>query len=375
MRVVVTGASGNVGTSLLKALADEPRVESVLGIARRLPRLESAKTGWAQADVAADDLDGLFAGADAVVHLAWLIQPSRDLQVLRATNVDGSRRVFEAAARAGVGALVYASSVGAYSPGPKDRAVDESWPTGGIESSFYARHKAEVERLLDDFERDHPSMRVVRLRPGLIFKREAASGIRRLFAGPLLPGWLLRRSLLPIVPDIPRLRFQAVHSLDVGDAYRRAVVRDVKGAFNIAADPVLDPAELARLLSARRVRMPAGLLRAAALVTWKLRLQPSPPGWVDMALSVPIMDTSRARAELAWQPRISAGDAFLELLAGLREGAGIDTPPLSPRTGGPLRIGEFASGVGARGPAGAPANGSGPVEVKSAERSGTSKVD
>ena len=79
-------------------------------------------------------------------------------------------------------ALVYASSVGAYSPGPKDRRVDESWPTAGIESSFYSRHKAEVERLLDRFERETPSVRVVRLRPALIFKREAASGIRRLFA-------------------------------------------------------------------------------------------------------------------------------------------------------------------------------------------------
>jgi hypothetical protein len=64
----------------------------------------------------------------------------------------GTETAFEAAARAGVRALVYASSIGAYAPGPKDRGVDESWPTTGIQSSFYARHKAEVERLLDRFE-------------------------------------------------------------------------------------------------------------------------------------------------------------------------------------------------------------------------------
>ena len=86
-----------------------------------------------------------------MIDLAWLIQPGRDLATLRATNVDGSERVFEAVAEAGVPALVYASSVGAYSPGPKDRRVDESWPTGGIESSFYSRHKAEVERILDRY--------------------------------------------------------------------------------------------------------------------------------------------------------------------------------------------------------------------------------
>ena len=374
MRVAVTGATGTVGTSVLAALADEPAVDSVLGIARRLPAAAFPKTDWAQADVAHDDLDRLFAGADVVVHLAWLIQPSRDLRTLHATNVDGSRRVFEAAARAGVGALVYASSVGTYSPGPKDRAVDESWPTDGIESSFYARHKAEVERLLDDFEREHPATRVVRLRPGLIFKREAASGIRRLFAGPFLPRWLLRRSQLPVVPDIPRLRFQAVHSMDVGDAYRRAVVRDVSGPFNIAADPVLDPAELAALLSARPVPVPGALVRTAALATWKLRLQPSPPGWVDMALAVPIMDATRAHTELDWQPRFTAGDALLELLAGLREGAGFDTPPLVPGTGGPHPIGELAGGVGAGGPNLSSTNGAGAVEVKPEVRSGNPRV-
>src|SRR4051812_14199711 len=132
MRIAVTGATGNVGTSLLTALAGEPEVESVLGIARRRPQAVFPKTTWAEADVVTADLEPLFAGADAVVHLAWKIQPSRDEAALRATNVEGSRRVFDAAARAGVSTLVYASSVGAYSPGPKDRAVPESWPTGGI---------------------------------------------------------------------------------------------------------------------------------------------------------------------------------------------------------------------------------------------------
>ncbi len=351
MRVVVTGASGNVGTSVLAALADEPAVDSVLGIARRRPRLEFPKTTWVQANVATDDLEPHFRGADAVVHLAWLIQPSRDLAMLRATNVDGSRRVFEAAARAGAGTLVHASSVGAYSPGPKDRAVDESWPTNGIRSSFYATHKAEVERLLDSFERDNPSMRVVRLRPGLIFKREAATEIRRLFAGPFLPNVLLRPSLIPVVPRTPRLRFQAVHSLDVGDAYRRALLEQARGPFNIAAEPVLDPDELGRLLHARPVPVPASMLRAAALATWKLRLQPSPPGWVDMALAVPIMDTRRAREELGWTPAFTSGQALLELLAGMRSSSGFPTPPLAPETSGPLRVRELATGVGATNPA------------------------
>jgi UDP-glucose 4-epimerase len=350
MRVVVTGATGNVGTSVLRSLSRDPAVDSIVGIARRLPELSFAKTEWAQADVVSDDLVPLFRGADAVVHLAWLIQPSRDSAMLRAVNVDGSERVFRAAGDAGVSTLVYASSIGAYSPGPKDRAVDESWPTDGIESSFYAVHKAEVERLLDRFERDHPEVRSVRLRPGLIFKGEAASEIRRYFVGPFLPSPLVRRELIPVIPDVERLRFQAVHSLDVGEAYRLAVVRDdARGAYNVAADPVLDPPRLAELLGARTVPVPAGVLRAGAAAAWRTRLTPTPEGWLDMALAVPVMDTSRIRGELGWQEQRTSGEALLELIDGMRERSGADTPPLAPDAGGPARLRElFVTRVGRR---------------------------
>jgi len=346
MRVVIVGASGNIGTSLLHALADEPQVESVLGIARRKPQVSFPRTEWAQADIDVDDLERHFRGADAVVHLAWKIQPSHDLAALRRTNVHGSERVFRAAAAAGVPHVVHGSSVGTYSPGPKDGAVDEDWPREGIPTSFYSRHKAEVERMLDMFERENPSVRVVRMRPGLVFKRDAAQGIRRLFLGPFLPSRLARPGLLPLVPDVPGLRVQAVHSLDVGDAYRRALLSDVRGAFNVAADPVLDGPTLAAALDARPVHVPPGLLRGAAGLTWRLHLQPTPAGWVDLGLGVPIMDVSRARKLLGWEPARTSVQAFLELLAGIREGSGFPTPPLAESTSGPARARELATGVG-----------------------------
>ena len=348
MRVVVVGATGNAGSALCRRLGDDPEVESILGLARRRPAIQLPKVEWRAADIAADELVPLFDGADAIVHLAWLIQPSRDEGTLRRVNVDGSARVFEATAAAGVDTLVYASSVGTYSPGPKDRAVDESWPTGGIETSFYARHKSEVEGMLDRFEADHEDVRVVRLRPGLIFQREAATGIRRLFLGPLFPNALLRRRLIPVVPDIDRLRFQAVHSDDVAEAYRLALHKPVSGAFNVAAGPVLDPARLSELFGARRVRIPVGVLRAGAGATWTMRVQPTPPGWLDMALAVPIMDTTRAERELGWRAEHSATAALAELVDGLRAGAGFPTPPLDPGTSGPARVEELRTGVGAR---------------------------
>ncbi len=347
MRVVVVGATGNVGTSVLRSLEREDTVDSILGLARRLPGLRASKVEWASADVTKDNLAPLFEGADAVVLVSWLVQPSRDLNKLWMVNVEGTMRAARAAAEAGVPALMYASSVGAYSPGPKDRAVDESWPTGGVEGSYYARQKAEVERRLDRFEVENPEMRVVRMRPGLVFKKEASQGIRRLFGGPLVPGILADPRIINLFPDIENLRSQVVHSHDVGEAFRLAIVnKDARGAFNLAAEPPLDAAEIGRILDARTFRFPAKAARIGANLAWRLRLQPVSPDWLDMSLQIPVMSTERARRELGWEPEYSSADALLDLMAGLRAGAGLDTPPLSPQTGGKFRERELATGVG-----------------------------
>ena len=351
MRIVVTGATGNVGTSVLTALGRDPHVDSILGLARRPPQQTSeearfAKTTFVGADVTRDDLVPHLRGADCVIHLAWLIQPSRDRAALWQTNVEGSQRVFSAVAEAGVPALVLASSLGVYSPGPqpdgKKERVDESWPREGVPTSWYAQHKAEVERRLDLFEREQPDTRVVRLRPALVMKRSAAEEVRRLFFGPFLPSALVKPGRLPLVPHIPGAVVQVVHSLDVGEAYARAATRDVEGAFNIAAEPELDGRRLAEAIGARAVPIPAKVARALADATWRLRLHPTSPDWLDLALGVPLLDSSRARAELDWQPRWTSEETARELLTGLAERAAGPTPPL--RRGD--RTHEIRSGVG-----------------------------
>jgi UDP-glucose 4-epimerase len=256
--------------------------------------------------------------------------------------------VFAATAKADVPALIYASSIGAYSPGPKESGIDETWPTKGIPTSFYSVDKATVESMLNSFEDEHPEVRVARLRPALIFKREAGAEVRRLFAGPLLISSLLQPRFLKLIPDIAGLRFQCVHSYDVGDAYRRAALTDARGAFNLASDPILNPSKLSEMFGARLIRVPPRVIRTAAHVTWRLHLQPSPRGWVDKALQAPIMDTRRARAELGWEPRYTSQEALLELLDGVRHNEGMATPPLDPGAGGPLRIREFATRIGKR---------------------------
>lgn len=333
MRIVVTGATGNVGTSVVRLLSEDPEVGSVLGLARRFPQWSPPKTDWAAVDLASEqaDLVGHFSGADAVIHLAWAFQPTHDPATTWRTNVLGSLRVFEAVAAAGVPALVHASSVGAYSPGPKDRAVDESWPTHGWPDAAYCREKSYLERVLDTFERDHPGIRVVRMRPAFLFKKESASEQRRIFGGRFLPGPLARPEMLPVLPDIPGLRVQVLHTDDAANAYRLAARSDVRGPFNLAAEPPVDAELLGEMLGTRRMRLPRSAARSAIAAAWGLHLLPASPHLFDAVLRLPLMDCTRARAELGWRPERTATEVLEEFLQGLQEGAGARTEPLRGR--------------------------------------------
>src|SRR5215218_1440472 len=160
--VAVTGASGNVGTALLRRLtAPSAGVAELRGLARRQPpdvapydrvRWFSADLGEpASEEVLAEFLDGV----DAVVHLAWALQPGRRPDQLHRINVEGSRRVVRAAAAAGVRQVVHMSSIGAYSPGAVGQRVTEDWPTTGVPSSQYSRDKSEAERVVREVMSRH----------------------------------------------------------------------------------------------------------------------------------------------------------------------------------------------------------------------------
>jgi UDP-glucose 4-epimerase len=331
MRVVITGATGNVGTGLIEALGRDDRVTEIIGIARRLPSWNPVKTRFVSADVETDSLEPLLAGADVIVHLAWVMQPTHRPLVTWRTNVLGTLRVLEASAPAGAGAIVYASSVGAYSAAPRDgRPVDESWPTHSLPTAAYGREKAYVERALDAFEHLHPDIRVVRMRPAFIFQRASSTEQRRLLAGPFVPRSLLRPGRLPVLPYPSGLRMQTLHTDDVVEAYRLAVVGDAHGPFNLAAEPVLSGQDLGEILDARAVPLPRIVVRAALAFAWHARLVPADPRLLDLFLQLPELDTTRARDVLGWSPRRSATETVDELLRGMSEGAGAPTAPLAP---------------------------------------------
>ncbi|MGW0176365.1 NAD-dependent epimerase/dehydratase family protein [Rhodococcus sp. NPDC003322] len=347
LRVVVVGATGNVGTSVVEALGRAGEVGSIVAVARRQTEWRPPKTTLMQADVASDDLDEVVRGADVVVHLAWLFQPTRRTETTWNNNVLGAIRVFEAVARHEVPALVHASSVAAYSPGPSDHAVDEQWPTHGWPGAAYPREKAYLERWLDTFEVIHPEVRVVRMRPCFLFKRESATSQRRLSLGPLVPGRVATPRRIPVVPSIDGLRVQVLHTDDAADAYARAVLREVRGPFNLATDPPLDGSALAEMMGARRVPTARGAARTALAAAWHLHMVPASPGLFDTAVRIPLLDSTRARTVLGWEPSHTPEATLEEFLGGLHDGAGMPTAPLA-EDNVRRRLHEVAGGVGQR---------------------------
>lgn len=336
MRIVVTGLSGNVGTAMLRRLAET--AHDVVGVVRRPPEPVDVygEATWRGIDLADPDaaplLREVFDGADAVVHLAWGFQPTRNTSYLTRSGVGGTAAVLEAAHAARVGQLVHMSSVGTYAAGRYGERVDESWPTTGIRSSPYSRDKSAAEDLIDDYEHDNggKAIRIARMRPGFIVQRVAASGLMRY----ALPGYvpMLAVPLLPVLPLDRQLCIPLIHSDDVADALVRAVERRAGGPFNLAAEPPVSRDDVAEVLGARAVHLPSALLGALVDLSWRMRLQPIDRGWLDMAFSVPLLDCSRAQRELDWQPRWSSVDALADVIRGVAQEAHTDSPPLRRRS-------------------------------------------
>ncbi|WP_410663416.1 NAD-dependent epimerase/dehydratase family protein [Amycolatopsis sp. lyj-84] len=336
MRIVITGATGNVGTALLHTF--ESGDDEVIGVVRRLPDTTAEPyraASWCAADLGDDvgraKLADVVQGADAVVHLAWAISPGRDEPPMWRTNDHGTRNVLAAVA-AGVPRLVVLSSVAAYGPAPRWSKVTEDWPCDGIATSAYSRGKAALESLLDRFEENHPDIKMARLRPCAILQRRAAGEFERWLLGPAVPAGIVGGRWLPI-PLWTDLRAQAVHSADVAEAIRLVLASRFTGAVNLAAPEVLGADALAGLLGGIRVPAPRSVVRLAAFAAWRTGALPLHPGWLDLADNAPLVDTTLAETALGWKPRHDAASVIAELVAGLRSGEGAASPPLTPPRG------------------------------------------
>lgn len=325
-----------MGTAVLRVLAAERPEINVVGLARRAPfstePYDHAK--WVQVDVADADseqvLTEAFADVDAVVHLAVAFQPMRDRRYLERVNVGGTERVARACANAGVRHLVDLSSGAVYAPGAYGVKVDESWPRTGVLSSTYSVDKTAAEVVLDRFEEQHPQVAVARIRPGLIGQHEFGSAILRYALPDIVPSSIVDH--LPLLPIDRSFTVPAVHSADVADAVLRVLDRSAVGPFNLAAPTPVRADDVAEAFGARILPTSARLLSASARAGFAAHLLPVHEGWVDLAFTAPLLDTSRAEGELLWRPTMDGPAVLRETVRGMRDRAHAGSPPLRKRT-------------------------------------------
>jgi nucleoside-diphosphate-sugar epimerase len=329
MKVIVTGASGSVGTALLRSRATEDW--DIVGVVRRPPEPVPPydRVRWVACDVGApgDALVEACRGADAVVHLAWAIQPRSDEPDQHRTNATGTANVLAAVAEAGVDRLVCVSSVAAYSPAA-DRQVAEDWPCGGIAGSAYSAGKVDLERRLDAFVLAHPEVRVGWVRPCAVVQAAAAAEIAGWVLGPWPPRRLAGRRWTP-VPLWSAVRAQFVHAADVAALIATMVARGTTGPVNVAADPVLSATETARIFGGFRLPVPRPLVTSIAWLTWRAGLTPAHPGWFGLTDRAALVDTTRARTELGWHPAHDGVAALTELVSAVRRGVEVASPALA----------------------------------------------
>jgi nucleoside-diphosphate-sugar epimerase len=326
LTVAVTGPTGTFGFGLMPLLQADDRVARVVGVARR--PFDPAAFGWTKLEYRRGDvrdpevLHDAFGHADVVVHLAFSVVGATSPEAIRSINIDGTLNAFGAATAAGARRFVYSSSVAAYGF-HRDNPIGmtEDWPVRPAARLFYAREKASLEHLLNARAARSAGPALYLLRPSIVLGPHVV-GEKDLLA-PLAPLAPLARAMatqagrlpVPIPVLAPTFPIQLVHEEDVGQALLQCVVAaGPAGAYNIAGDGIVTAADIVRELGLLPVPVPAGPTQYAARAITALPFLPPVAQWVEAASHPAIMDTTRAKQELAWVPRFTALGALRDTL-------------------------------------------------------------
>ena len=328
LTVAVTGPTGEVGKPFVAALERSDRVGRILSMARR--PFEPADYGWEKVEYRRGDIldreavDALVAGADVVVHLAFVIVAGQGKS--REINLTGSRNVFEAAVAAKARRLVYTSSVAAYGfDATLPALLTEDVEALGTERHPYSAQKAEVEAELTEALVGSGTEAYV-FRPCIVAGPDARllvesipmSGLGRRLPGPVRS--LLDRvpALRPVLPD-PGVPFQLVHHDDVAAALCAAVAGEAEpGVYNLAGEGEITMSDLAHELGWHAVPAPKSAVGVIAEIVARLPFLPGQASWVEALRRPVLMDTSRAREELGWRPQHDTRQTLREMVSAYR---------------------------------------------------------
>jgi nucleoside-diphosphate-sugar epimerase len=327
LTVAVTGATGELGKPFVRTLEQTGEVGRIRAMARR--PFDPRRLGWSKTEYRQGDIldraavDQLVAGVDVVAHLAFIVVKAsrRSYEI----NIEGSRNVFEAVAAAEVPRLVYTSSVAAYGYDPHEGLLTEDTPVRGTERQAYSRQKADVERTIRETLAGSATETYV-FRPCIVAGPDAPALLDQvpyLRLEHALPAWMLRALRLiprpaPVLPDhgVP---FQLVHHDDVAAALVTGVLaRGKPGIYNLAGAGEVHLSDVAHELGWHAVRVPKRAFDATADILGRIPRLEVETGWLE-AMRVPmLMDCSRARRELGWQPAYDGRETLHELVAAYR---------------------------------------------------------
>lgn len=329
LNVAVTGPTGEIGKPLMSELERRGEVGSVLGMARR--PFDPAEEGWEKVAYRRGDildrgsLAALFDGADVAVHLAFAIFGSRE--ETRQVNLQGTRNVFEAAIKAGVKRLVYASSVAAYGfHGENPQPLTEDVPARGSEGFYYSAQKAELEDLLSELLLGSGVEAYV-FRPCIVAGPRATMLIEQTIEAvrvgdpvPTLRKGIEKLPLVsPVLPD-PGTPIQLAHHDDVARAMAAAIVGDgPPGVYNLAGEGEVRVRDIARALEWRWFPVPGPVVSLGTATARRLKFVSSKLEWAIAAETPVLMDTTRARQDLGWKPAHDALQTLKETVSGARQ--------------------------------------------------------
>lgn len=300
--IAITGVSGLVGRRLVQALEQRPEVTRIVGLDRFTPEgLNGSKFVFRSADVRDPDIDAALTGVDVLVHLAFQLDPIHDEQLMRAVNVDGTINVIEAAERAGVGHVVYPSSVVAYGAyADNELPLTEDSPVRGTPGLNYSEHKRDVEHWLADWVAEDRSTEVCVLRLALVMGPGVQNFVTRILEGPRFTA---------VRDYTPPLQF--VHLDDAVAAFEHAIDQRLTGVYNVAAEGWLSFDEVLALVDRRVVSIPEELAFTTAERLWKLGIGEHPPGVVSHLMHPCVLSPAKLVAT-GWQPKVTNREALQE---------------------------------------------------------------
>lgn len=309
MKVLVTGSASRLARVLLPRLAADARITEVIGIDWRASGFRHPRFREVALDIRAPTLRDHLRGVDALIHMAFVVMHAdlgarrHDRALIQDINVRGTQHVIETAAAAGIRQIIHLSSTAIYGTTAVPQALSESAARRPLAGFAYGEDKAKLEDWLDEFCATHTAWRVARLRPHAILGPHAQPYLRALLATPFYP-----RLPTPL-PDT-----QCVHEDDVVQAIALCLHRRAHGAFNLACADAASFRSMHARLHRWALPLPATIARAALRYAWWRKEFGTEPSWFDGLYGSLVVDSSRARRELGWQPRYDSVASIIDSL-------------------------------------------------------------